>query len=129
MSYKISITLIIIALLTLLVGFNAYQITDIESKVLHIYGFCDSLAWTLFSCSFYIACIQTKSVHKVKGIKTLRRVCEVFMVLSVCPLVNEIANIADEYRLGNYIYGILVFLFYLTKYSVKYHQCKKSKKK
>lgn len=129
MGVKISIALIITALLTLLVGFNAFRISNSDLAQQNIYGLCDSLAWTLFALAFTLISRIINNKFKSKETKILFITCEAFTVLSICPLYNEIESVACEYHISNYIYGIFVLLFYLTKLSIPFITNGRSKKR
>lgn len=126
---RIALFLILVALVCQLCGFNICVITDNEAAQTYWYNLFDSVAWTSFSLAMlrisHLLKDTNRNVTFVKQLKRLRLVIEFFTVLTVCPLVNDIAGKSVERFTTNFIYGV----FALTYYSVKLHQIWKTGKK
>lgn len=128
---KLNIGLIIAALLLLLIAFNlkTFQYFSTESDYIDLYDKLNALAWSVFSLSALRMAKAIKTTGRppeyARTVKIMAILCELFLSLSVCPLVNEFFGNAIEREIGNYIYGGIALVYYIVifvAYTVKLYE-------
>lgn len=116
--------LVLFALFCQLCGFNVCLLTNNEDSQTYWYNLCDSVAWTVFALAALRITKQIKTIGRnvtfVKETKLLRLVIEFFMVLTVCPLVNDMAGKSSDRLVTNFIFGLFALTYYTVKIRTKW---------
>lgn len=128
---KLNIGLIVTALILLLIAFNlkTFQYFSTEQQYTELYDKLNALAWSIFSLSALRISKAIKTTGRppefARSVKRTEILCELFLALSVCPLVNEFFGNAIERELGNYIFGGIALVYYIVvfvAYTVKLYE-------
>ncbi len=118
------IALVLLTAFIQIVGFQARILTNTEDAEIYLYNLCDSLAWAIISISALLLAKQIKTTGRnvtfVREVKILRLVIEFFMVLTICPLVNDMAGKSTERLITNFIFGFFVLTYYTVKIRTKW---------
>lgn len=110
-----------------LIGFQMQLFSNLgDDSIWYWYCLCDSVSWTIISLASLRLTKQIKIIGQnerfIRRVKIGYLFCQMFSLLTICPLVNDLAGEGSEKLKGNYIYGGLVVLYYvtiITFYSVK----------
>lgn len=125
---KTTITLIFLTLLLQVVAFNlpSLPIEGSEKIYINLYDKINSLCWVVFSCCALRISKEIKVIGKeeryVLWVGRLKLTISLFMALSICPAINEWFGEPIQRLMGNFIYGIVVSLYYILifiAYTVK----------
>lgn len=127
---RLIIVMILSVIIIQLIGFQMQLFSNLgDDKIWYWYCLCDSVSWTIISLTSLRLTKQIKIIGQnerfVRRVKIGYLFCQMFFVLTICPLVNDLAGEGCNFLKGNYIYGGLVILYYaltITFYSVKIYQ-------
>lgn len=115
---RITILVLLVAAVQI-IGFQSRVLTQTEAAETYLYNLCDSISWTVISLTILQLTKQIKTTGRnvtfVRDTKILRLVVEFFMVLTICPLVNDIAGKSSDRLMTNFVFGFIALTYYLVK--------------